>query len=42
MPVPARRPRLVVPGRELRDDDELAVPVGLASEQSPTPAVAQR
>ncbi|WP_375486819.1 type VII secretion protein EccE [uncultured Mycobacterium sp.] len=42
MPVPARRPRLVVPGRELRDDEDLAVLVGQASAPSPTPAVAQR
>jgi type VII secretion protein EccE len=42
MPVPTRRSRLAVPGRELRDDEELAVLVGQAPEQSPTPVVAQR
>jgi type VII secretion protein EccE len=42
MPVPARRPRLVVPARELRDEEDLAVPVDQARALSPSPAVANR
>lgn len=41
MPVPTRRPRLVVPARELHDGEELAVLVGQAPASSPSPAAAR-
>ncbi|EUA35443.1 hypothetical protein I552_6245 [Mycobacterium xenopi 3993] len=41
MPVPTRRPRLVVPARELHDGEELAVLVGQAPAPSPSPAAAR-